>query len=76
VILDIRTPENILRQRLRQRAAQQHEVSEAGLAVLDHQLTTREPLADTEQCHVLSVNGGTPDMPSLERQLHERLVSA
>lgn len=76
VILDIRTPENILRQRLRQRAAQQHEVSEAGLAVLDHQLTTREPLADTEQCHVLSVNGGTPDIPSLERQLHERLVSA
>ncbi|BAV34805.1 aminoglycoside phosphotransferase [Sulfuricaulis limicola] len=75
VILDIRTPETILRQRLRQRAAQQHEVSEAGLTVLDHQLATREPLADTEQCHVLSVDGAAPDMPYLERQLRERLVS-
>ncbi len=76
VILDIRTPENILRQRLRQRAAQQHEVSEAGLAVLDHQLATREPLADAEQRHVLSVDGAAPDMPCLERQLRARLVSA
>jgi hypothetical protein len=75
VIFDIRTPENILRQRLRQRAAQQHEVSEAGLAVLDHQLATREPLADTERRHVLSTDGAAPDLPSLEWQLRERLVS-
>jgi hypothetical protein len=76
VILDIQTPENILRERLRQRARQEHEISEAGLTVLDHQLTTREPLADTEQRHVLSVDGTAPVMPSLERQLRERLVSA
>jgi predicted kinase len=76
VILDTRAPENTLRQRLRQRAAQRHEVSEAGLAVLDHQLATREPLADTEQCHVVSVDGVAPDIPSLERQLCERLFSA
>jgi hypothetical protein len=76
VILDIRTPEDILRQRLRQRAAQPHEVSEAGLAVLDHQLITREPLTDAEQRHVLGVDGAAPDMPCLERQLRERLVSA
>jgi hypothetical protein len=75
VIFDIRTPENILRQRLRQRATQQHEVSEAGLAVLDHQLATRESLADAEQRHVLGVDGAAPDMPCLERQLRERLVS-
>jgi predicted kinase len=75
VILDIRTPENILRQRLRQRARQEHEVSEAGLTVLDHQLATREPLADTEQRHVLSVYGEAPVMSSVERQLRERLVS-
>jgi predicted kinase len=76
VILDIRTPETILRQRLQQRAAQQHEVSEAGLAVLDHQLATREPLADAEQRHALGVDGAAPDMSSLERQLREHLVSA
>jgi uncharacterized protein len=75
VILDIRTPEDILRQRLRLRARQQHEVSEAGLTVLDHQLTTREPPADAERRHVLSADGAAPDLPSLERQLRERLVS-
>jgi hypothetical protein len=76
VILDIRTPENVLHQRLRQRAAQQHEVSEAGLAVLNHQLATREPLTDAEQRHILSADGAAPDMPCLERQLREHLVSA
>jgi hypothetical protein len=76
VILDIEVTENILRQRLRQRAAQQHEVSEAGLTVLDHQLATREPLADTERRHVLGVDGAVPDLPFLERQLRERPVSA
>ncbi|HSW51693.1 MAG TPA: ATP-binding protein, partial [Sulfuricaulis sp.] len=75
VILDIRTPETILRQRLRQRAAQQHEVSEAGLAVLEHQLISREPLADAEQRHALGVDGAAPDLPSLEKQLRERLAS-
>ncbi|MEW6330881.1 MAG: AAA family ATPase [Pseudomonadota bacterium] len=76
VMLDIRTPEDILRQRLRQRAAQEHEVSEAGLTVLDHQLATREPLTDTEQRQTLCVEGGAPDVSMLEQQVRERLASA
>lgn len=76
-ILDIQTPENILRERLRARAAQQHEVSEAGLTVLDRQLATREPLTEAEQRHTLAVDaGGSISIAALERQLRKRLATA
>jgi aminoglycoside phosphotransferase family enzyme/predicted kinase len=76
-ILDIQTPENTLRERLRQRARQKHEASEAGLAVLEHQLTRREPLSDNEQAIALIVdNGGPVSIATLERQLRTRLTPA
>lgn len=75
VILDIQTPENILRQRLRHRPRQPLEVSEAGLAVLEHQLTHREPLTDSEQRLAISVGAGGPVAISvLEQQLRARFV--
>ncbi len=77
VILDIEAPENTLRERLRQRGRQQHEVSEAGLAVLEHQLATREPLSDDEQRHVLTLDGSASTViANAEQQLRERLTSA
>lgn len=77
VILDLLAPENTLRERLRQRARQKHEVSEAGLAVLDHQLATREPLSDEEQRHALIIDGGAPTvMAEVEQRLREWLASA
>jgi predicted kinase len=48
MILDIQVPESLLRERLRQRARQSREVSEANLAVLQRQLATREPLTVDE----------------------------
>ncbi len=73
VILDIRVAENILRQRLRQRAGQKNEVSEAGLTVLEHQLTTAEPLTNDEQRLALSVDGTEPvSMASLEQCLRDQ----
>lgn len=48
MILDIQVPESLLRERLRQRARQTREVSEANLAVLQRQLVTREPLTVDE----------------------------
>ena len=77
VILDIEAPENTLRERLRLRDRQQHEVSEAGLAVLQHQLATREPLADDEQRHALTLDGSASiSIAALESQLRARLASA
>jgi len=75
VILDIQTPEHILRQRLRQRPQQQLEASEAGLAVLERQLSRQEPLTDSERRLAIHVAGGEPVQPAaLEQQLRARLV--
>lgn len=75
VILDILTPDKTLRVRLQQRSRQQHEASEAGLAVLEHQLTRREPLTDREQRLAISVQaGGAVAIPLLEQQLRARLI--
>lgn len=75
VILDVQTPENIMRQRLRQRPRQQFEASEAGLAVLEHQLNRREPLTDSERQLAIRVAGGEPvQSAALEKQLRARLV--
>lgn len=73
VILDIEVAESILRQRLRQRATQKNEVSEAGLTVLEHQLTAAEPLTNEEQRFALSVDGTEPvSLASLETRLREQ----
>ncbi len=73
VILDVQTPENVLRPRLQQRAAQQREASEADLAVLDHQLASHEPLTADEQRHVLVVDGAASAIsPCLASQLRAR----
>ncbi|MDO8704185.1 MAG: AAA family ATPase [Sulfuricaulis sp.] len=70
VILDIRAPDNILRERLRQRARQNQEVSEADLAVLDRQLATQEPLTADEQAATLIVDSGiSPDITALVQKL-------
>ena len=70
VILDIHAPDDILRERLRQRALQNQEVSEADLAVLDHQLATQEPLTADEQAATLIVDSGiSPDITALVQKL-------
>ena len=75
VILDIQATENILRQRLHQRTGQKNEVSEAGVTVLEHQLTTAEPLTNEEQRLALSVNGMEPvSLASLEQCLREQRI--
>ncbi|MCR4346079.1 MAG: AAA family ATPase [Sulfuricaulis sp.] len=77
VILDLQTPENALHARLHQRRQQMNEASEAGLAVLQHQLATREPLSDDEQGHALTIDGAKPIIiAKLERQLQARFTSA
>ncbi len=75
VILNLQTPEDTLRERLRQRSGQKHGVSEAGLAVLEHQLTQQEPLTGSEQRLAIGVEAGEPvAIPALEQQLRVRLT--
>ncbi len=74
VILDIRVPEPVLRARLLHRVQQTREASEAGLAVLDHQLVTQEALTADEQRHALMADTEpSPDIGSLVQELRKRI---
>ncbi|MEW6444875.1 MAG: AAA family ATPase [Pseudomonadota bacterium] len=59
-ILDLRCPDEILRQRLMARAAAGKDPSEATLAVLDAQIRDAEPLNDEEKALSLSLRCDTP----------------
>lgn len=52
-ILEVTAPAEVLRQRI---IARTHDVSDAGLAVLEHQLANRQPLHESEKKHALVVN--------------------
>lgn len=73
VMLDIAAPENVLRERVRRRTQRGHDASEAGLAVLDHQLATQEPLTAEELSHVITIDSEHPlDMGALVNALRAR----
>jgi len=55
IILDCTAPLETLRERIRQRSTDPLNVSEADLAVLEHQLTHHDPLSDEEQPFVIPV---------------------
>jgi len=55
-ILDCTAPDSVLRQRIGGRQAAGTDASEADLAVLDHQIRTREPFTEAEQPQVVSVS--------------------
>ena len=73
VILEIHAPENVLRERLLHRADQTHEASEAGLAVLDHQLASLEPLTADEKADALAIDGVASGVPEIVQTLRTRL---
>jgi len=54
-ILDFPVPVPTLRERILQRERSGSDASEAGLAVLQHQLDTEEPLAADEQADIVSI---------------------
>ena len=49
VIVDVCAPDDLLRQRIAERAARRDDVSEADLSVLDYQLSTADALTDGER---------------------------
>lgn len=57
VMASVQVPESVLRARVAGRQAQATDASEAGLAVLERQLMTREPPADHEIPAVIAIDG-------------------
>jgi aminoglycoside phosphotransferase family enzyme/predicted kinase len=73
-ILDLHAEEQVLRERLQRRAREATDASEADLAVLAHQLATREPLTGEEQDQALAIDtAGGGDVGALLGRLRERL---
>ncbi|WJW74419.1 AAA family ATPase [Thiohalobacter sp. IOR34] len=60
VILDVHARPETLRERIRRRAAEGRDPSEAGLEVLAHQLQGAEPLAEEEKDYVVEVDTDQP----------------
>jgi aminoglycoside phosphotransferase family enzyme/predicted kinase len=60
VIIDFAARDATLRERVAQRAAAGSDASDANLAVLEHQLHTREPLAPEEQAFVIAYDAEAP----------------
>jgi aminoglycoside phosphotransferase family enzyme/predicted kinase len=60
VIVDIAARESTLRERIGQRERAASDASDAGIAVLEHQLRTHEPLASDESSDVVSYDGELP----------------
>lgn len=54
-IMEVTASAEVLRQRIIKR---RHDVSDAGLAVLEHQLSNWQPLHEDEMCALISVNNG------------------
>ena len=62
-ILDFRADTALLRARILQRSREEKDASEATLAVLDHQLADREPLAADERPWVVTIDTGREALP-------------
>jgi uncharacterized protein len=69
VVLDVRAPEGVLRERIGARAALGADPSEASIAVLEHQMATRQAVADDEGFAVIAVDGGTGFSASLAAEV-------
>jgi aminoglycoside phosphotransferase family enzyme/predicted kinase len=70
VIVHCDAPVADLRRRIQERAVRGRDASEAGLAVLEHQLASQEPLSPDERAHVVDAGTGKPvDANALLRRI-------
>ncbi len=77
LILAFEASETTLRERVVVREQTGVDASEAGLAVLEHQLASAEPLAAEEQAHALTINTDrSPPEAELGEQVLRRLATA
>jgi predicted kinase len=70
VILDIQASENVLRSRIAKRAEYDKDASEATLAVLEQQIKTQEPIANSEAAYTIQIDTEKPlELDHLANQL-------
>jgi uncharacterized protein len=77
-ILDFRAPLDVLRARVAERSARADDASEAGLAVLERQIATREPLTPAEMAVTVTLDGAgsvSPETWDPVRQLLRRAAA-
>ena len=76
IILDVRAPEAVLRERILARHRDQRDASDADLRVLEHQLTHQDPLSGEELPYVFTVdNSQAPDLENIAGGIRQRLSS-
>lgn len=73
LILDIRADEGVLRERLALRSRRGGDPSDAGEAVLEHQLATHEPLREAELARVAPIDSAGRDLAHAICAAWERL---
>lgn len=61
LVVDVIAPESVLRRRVGQRAVEGKDASDAGLAVLQHQIATREPLSAQERLDAFTISSEVSD---------------
>lgn len=65
VIVDVQTPQTVLRDRILARLNQGSDPSDADLEVLDAQIRHRDPLQAHEADQIIPVDGVKPDIPAI-----------
>jgi aminoglycoside phosphotransferase family enzyme/predicted kinase len=79
LILDFHAPLHVLRGRVAERSARGYDASEAGLAVLERQIATREPLTPSEMAVAMTIDGtrvSNETWGALDQQLRSRVDHA
>ena len=77
VILEVSAPVDSLRERILTRTCRAEDASEAGLAVLEHQIATVESFTPEEQSLVIAVdNFGEIDVPAIATAIREKAIGA
>ena len=74
-ILDFQVPESVLRERIQLREQAGKDVSEAGLAVLQHQIETEEKIALDEVSTVIPIEAAMLSMAGARDQLSSPAIS-
>ena len=64
LILEVRASEDVLRERIKDRAEMGKDASEANLSVLDHQMAHAEPFSPDERPFVFCIDSEQPLPPS------------
>lgn len=75
LIMAVAAPEDVLRQRILQRQSADDDPSDAGIAVLEHQLKTREPLSAGEHGMSMELSSDGPDPAACSLRVIDALKS-